>query len=108
MASLPHGRGESRRRPGLIGNPCPTIRRRPDVNESGRLLLMVGATTIRPCLPPTPIAMPGADAIRAAVHPEEGKDLYFVARGDGGHKFSATLKEHNAAVRKYQLRRKGK
>ena len=54
-------------------------------------------------LPPTPIAMPSADAIRAALHPEEGSSLYFVARGDGGHYFSNTLEEHNKAVQKYQI-----
>ena len=56
-------------------------------------------------LPPTPIAMPGAQALRAVMQPDDSKTLYFVARGDGTHYFSATLKEHNAAVRKYQLRR---
>ena len=55
-------------------------------------------------LPPTPIALPGRDAIHASLHPEEGDALYFVARGDGSHKFSATLKEHNKAVIKYQLK----
>ena len=55
-------------------------------------------------LPPTPICMPGRDALRAAVDPAAGDTLYFVARGDGSHVFSATLKDHNAAVRKYQLR----
>jgi len=55
-------------------------------------------------LPPTPIAMPGRDAIHATLHPEESSDLYFVARGDGSHHFSATLREHNNAVIKFQLK----
>jgi len=55
-------------------------------------------------LPPTPIAMPGRDALRAVVHPADGDSLYFVARGDGSHHFSASLAEHNRAVAQYQLR----
>jgi UPF0755 protein len=60
-------------------------------------------------LPPTPIALPGADALHAALHPAPGDALYFVARGDGTHEFSATLEQHNAAVAQYQLkgRRRG-
>ncbi|MFZ2208965.1 MAG: endolytic transglycosylase MltG [Porticoccaceae bacterium] len=56
-------------------------------------------------LPPTPIANPGTDALRAALHPAPGNTLYFVARGDGSHQFSASLAEHQRSVRKYQLRR---
>ena len=56
-------------------------------------------------LPPTPIALPGRAAIHAALHPAEGTELYFVARGDGSHEFSSTLEEHNRAVRRYQLQR---
>ncbi|AWM79817.1 endolytic transglycosylase MltG [Gammaproteobacteria bacterium ESL0073] len=57
-------------------------------------------------LPPTPIAMVSRKAIDAALHPEEGKFLYFVANGDGSHVFSESLTEHQRAVRKYQLNRR--
>lgn len=57
-------------------------------------------------LPPTPIANPGLAAIKAALHPEPGKSLYFVARGDGTHQFSATLEEHQRAVNQFQKKRR--
>ena len=63
-------------------------------------------TYVIPGLPPTPIAMVGHEAIHAAFNPQEGKALFFVAKGDGSHYFSATLKEHNKAVRQYQLNRR--
>jgi UPF0755 protein len=53
-------------------------------------------------LTPTPIAMPGRDAIRAALHPAEGDALFFVSRGDGSHHFSATYAEHSRAVDDFQ------
>jgi len=59
-------------------------------------------TYTRGGLPPTPIAMPGEAAIRAALHPEKTEALYFVSRGDGTHVFSATLEAHNRAVNRYQ------
>ncbi|HKE48022.1 MAG TPA: endolytic transglycosylase MltG [Rhodanobacteraceae bacterium] len=60
-------------------------------------------TYTRDGLPPTPIALPGTPALEAALHPTPGDALYFVARGDGSHEFSATLDEHNRAVQKFQL-----
>jgi len=39
------------------------------------------------------------------LHPASTDALYFVARGDGTHEFSATLEAHNRAVAKYQLHR---
>jgi UPF0755 protein len=60
-------------------------------------------------LPPTPICNPGRSAIEATLNPPATKDLYFVADGTGGHTFSDTLKEHNAAVtnwRKVERERK--
>jgi UPF0755 protein len=63
-------------------------------------------TYTRRGLPPTPIALAGGDALRAAVDPDESLALYFVATGlgDGSHTFSATLEEHNRAVSAYLQR----
>jgi UPF0755 protein len=60
-------------------------------------------TYTRAGLPPTPIALPGAAAIRATAHPEKSEAIYFVAspKDDGSHVFSATLEAHNAAVASY-------
>ena len=55
-------------------------------------------TYTRHGLPPTPIAMPGRASLQAAAHPADGETLYFVANGNGGHTFSVTLEEHQAAV----------
>jgi len=57
-------------------------------------------TYTRGGLPPTPIAMPGRASLRAAAQPADGESLYFVADGKGGHTFSKTLEEHQAAVNK--------
>jgi UPF0755 protein len=65
-------------------------------------------TYVRPGLPPAPIALPGRDAIHAALHPREEGYLYFVARGDGSSAFSRTLDEHNAAVDRYQRQAAGR
>jgi UPF0755 protein len=62
-------------------------------------------TYTRAGLPPTPIAMPGWASLLAAVQPEATRAMYFVSRGDGSSQFSATLDEHNAAVRRFILNR---
>jgi UPF0755 protein len=65
-------------------------------------------TYTRHGLPPTPIAMPGLASLRATLQPAKGDALYYVSRGDGTSEFSRTLKEHNRAVAKYQLKPKRK
>ncbi|SDY14873.1 endolytic transglycosylase MltG [Acinetobacter kyonggiensis] len=52
-------------------------------------------------LPPTPIALPSQKAIEAAMHPDSSNNIYFVATGNGGHTFTASLDEHNRAVQDY-------
>lgn len=61
-------------------------------------------TYTRGGLPPTPIALPGAESLAAAFRPAESSALYFVARGDGTSQFSNSLLEHNRAVNQYQRR----
>ncbi len=67
-------------------------------------------TYTRGGLPPTPIALPGEAAIRAAVTPADGREIFFVATGlgDGSHKFSETKAEHDAAVREYLARQRAR
>ncbi|MDN5417987.1 MAG: endolytic transglycosylase MltG [Acinetobacter sp.] len=52
-------------------------------------------------LPPTPIALPSKKAIEATMHPDNSENIYFVATGNGGHKFTANLNDHNRAVQEY-------
>ncbi|HXC61355.1 MAG TPA: endolytic transglycosylase MltG [Nitrospiria bacterium] len=59
-------------------------------------------------LPPGPIASPGRESLYAALYPDNVDYLYFVSKNDGTHYFSATLREHNRAVQKYQKRKGGK
>ena len=56
-------------------------------------------------LPPTPICLPSEGALEAAVHPDSGKALYFVSKGNGTHAFADTLKQQDANVRRYELDR---
>lgn len=58
-------------------------------------------------LPPGPIASPGRASVRAALYPASSRYLYFVSKNDGTHAFSNTLQEHDAMVRRYQIRRAG-
>lgn len=59
-------------------------------------------TYVIAALPPAPIALPGAEAIRATLNPADTKDLYFVADGTGGHVFSKSLEDHNRNVGKWR------
>lgn len=61
-------------------------------------------TYVHPGLPPGPICSPGAAALQAASNPEQHDLFYFVARQDGSHHFSRSLREHTNAVIKYQRR----
>ena len=63
-------------------------------------------TYTRNGLPPTPIALPGRDALQAAVRPTATDAYYFVSKGDGRHQFSTTLEAHNKAVKRYIRDRK--
>jgi len=63
-------------------------------------------TYTRAGLPPTPIAMPGRASLHAAMQPAKTDALYYVSRGDGTSQFSRSVREHNEAVTKYQLKKK--
>jgi UPF0755 protein len=67
-------------------------------------------TYTRVGLPPTPIALAGAAAIRATARPEKTDAIYFVAspKDDGSHVFSSTLEKHNAAVASYVVHQRQK
>lgn len=65
-------------------------------------------TYLQKGLPPTPIACPGEASIMAALNPASTSYLYFVASGEGGHKFSSDLKTHNQYVRNWRLIEKQK
>jgi UPF0755 protein len=60
-------------------------------------------TYVLPGLPYGPIANPGRAALDAAIHPAVSEFLYFVSHNDGTHAFSKNYKDHEAAVRKFQL-----
>ncbi len=53
-------------------------------------------------LPPGPICSPGKASLEAVLRPDASRYLYFVAKNDGTHAFSATLDEHNRAVARYR------
>lgn len=59
-------------------------------------------------LPPGPIANPGKEAILAAVSPQKSNYLYFVSMNEGRHTFSETYKQHEEAVKKYQIDRRAR
>ena len=63
-------------------------------------------TYTRTGLPPTPICSPGLESIKAALNPPRSDEYYFVARGDGGHYFAKSLREHNDNVVKYKAKLK--
>ncbi|CAN5380675.1 endolytic transglycosylase MltG [soil metagenome] len=73
-----------------------------DIRKSDLLRDTPYNTYTRAGLPPTPIALPGAASLAAALNPAKTEALYFVSRGDGSSQFSTTLEDHNRAVNKYQ------
>lgn len=59
-------------------------------------------TYIYPGLPPGPICHPGKASIAAVLDPLDTKEIFFVATGDGGHRFAETLAQHNRNVAEYR------
>lgn len=87
---------------GNTGNSVKTVRRE-------HLLADTPHNTYRiKGLPPGPIANPAVDSLLAALYPAKVDYLYFVAKNDGTHYFSASLQTHNRAVLKYQINKQKK
>jgi UPF0755 protein len=87
---------------GNTGDPVKTVRREHLKSDTPHNTYLIKG------LPPGPIANPGIDSLRAALYPAAVDDLYFVAKNDGTHHFSASLEAHNRAVLKYQINRRKK
>ena len=79
-----------------------------DLNKDDLKIPSVFNTYQHRYLPPTPIALPGSTSIQAALHPAAGDELYYVAKGNGEHYFSAGLDEHHQACSFYQEKAKEK
>ncbi|MBU2055119.1 MAG: endolytic transglycosylase MltG [Proteobacteria bacterium] len=89
-------------RPAPEGTPVKTIRKKDLLSDTPHNTYRISG------LPPSPIANPGIDSLRAALYPARVGYFYFVATNDGAHHFSASLDEHNRAVAKYQINRQKK
>ena len=86
----------------VSGEPLKNIRKKDILNPTP-----YNTYTIR-ALPVGPIANPGREAIKAAMFPEQSEHLYFVSKNDGTHIFTSTYKDHQKAVRDFQLNRKAR
>jgi UPF0755 protein len=65
-------------------------------------------TYTHPGLPPGPIGNPGRSSLEAALHPAQTEYFYFVSDGNGHHRFSRSLEEHNQNVAKLRQTVQGK
>lgn len=71
--------------------------------RASEIALNTGYNTYRiDGLPPTPIANPGRASLEATANPAQSNALFFVADGTGGHIFTSTISEHNAAVARWR------